>query len=536
MRLASRLGERCMEGEGFGDCLKRFMATNPSEHVCTPKCLAGTLLYADAGSVNRWRRGENTPKLDAGVIGKIITHLALTEDQAQELREAQARSLRKGTKPRGTPKFSAHTSIGPLITRGRQPNAQPLGASPRRAPTDDAQSGGILHDMIALLEGLPDATGLKDDEKTITLTWQGRDAFEMSDALQARWRAALQSVLRCGWRINYLCRLDRNIHRTVRLVEMMFDYVGTGNYFPRYFTSYGTLASPYDMLVVPGVAAALLFSGRTAHNVDGGMMIWNAQHVAMLAAHAQQLTTQTTPLVRAYFMTDEDEDDNEDYLAALHEAERYAGGRIAVIDGMTAITQPQEWFDLQSPSRYTAWPEFEDWRARHASRMKSITAFKSHVSSVNRYREIATESGLDELARHGIYYSRRKEMFQQQKPLRLEHLRNIVNLLHYDGYDLALVSDYQRKDSGSNGIHIDATWAVTGNNSVFLETWAPDEAGRPRAVSLHITEPTMAGGFREYFEEMWERIPYDNRDKAKVIARLERYIAELERDLASSPD
>ncbi len=525
-----------MEGEGFGDCLKRFMATNPSEHVCKPKCLAGTLLYADAGSVNRWRRGDNTPKLDADVIDKIFTHLGLTEGQARELREAQARSLRRGAKPRGKPKLSAHTSIAPLVKRGRHPNVQPLTVTPHRAPTGDSQSGSILHDMIALLEALPDATGLTEEEKTITLTWQGRDAFEMSDTLQARWRVALQSVLRRGWRINYLCRLDRNIHRTVRLVEMMFDYVGTGNYFPRYFTTYGTLTTPYDMLVVPGVAAALLFSGRTANSVDDGMMIWNAQHIAMLATHAQQLSEQTTPLVRAYFMTDEDADDNEDYLAVLHAAEGYAGGRIAVIDGLTAITQPEEWFDLQSPSRYTALPQFEDWRARHASHKKSITAFKSHVSSANRYREIGTESALDELARKGIYYSRRKEMFQQEKPLRLEHLRNIVSLLGYDGYDLALVSDYQRNDSGPNGIHIDATWAVTGNNSVFLETWAPDEAGHPRAVSLHITEPTMADGFREYFEEMWERIPYDNRDKAKVIARLQRYIAELERDIADSPE
>ena len=525
-----------MEGEGFGDCLKRFMATNPSEHVCMPKCLAVQLSYEDASSVNRWLRGDSAPKLASDMVDTIITHLGLTESQAKELRDAQERSLRKGNKPRRTPKVSAHTSIVPLVQRGRHPDGQPLATAPRGPSTDNQQSDSILNDMIALLEGLPHAMGLKDEEKTITLTWQGRDAVEMSDALQARWRAALQSVLRRGWRINYLCRLDKNIHRTVRLVEMMFDYVGTGNYFPRYFTTYGTLPTPYDMLIVPGVAAALLFSGRTANSVDDGMMIWNAQHVAMLAAHAQRLATQTTPLVRAYFVTDEDEDDNEDYLAALHEAEGFAGGRIAVIDGLTAITQPEEWFDLQSPSRYTALPQFEDWRARHSSRKKSIAAFKSHVSNTNRYREISTEKALDELARRGIYYSRRMDMFQQEKPLRLEHLRNIVNLLRYDGYDLALVSDYQRNDTGPNGIHIDATWAVTGNNSVFLETWAPDEAGHPRAISLHITEPTMAGGFRQYFEEMWERIPYDNRDKAKVIARLQRYIAELERDIEGSPE
>ncbi len=531
MRLASRLGERCMEGEGFGDCLKRFMATNPSEHVCMPKCLAVQLSYEDASSVNRWLRGDSAPKLASDMVDTIITHLGLTESQAKELRDAQERSLRKGNKPRRTPKVSAHTSIVPLVQRGRHPDGQPLATAPRGPSTDNQQSDSILNDMIALLEGLPHAMGLKDEEKTITLTWQGRDAVEMSDALQARWRAALQSVLRRGWRINYLCRLDKNIHRTVRLVEMMFDYVGTGNYFPRYFTTYGTLPTPYDMLIVPGVAAALLFSGRTANSVDDGMMIWNAQHVAMLAAHAQRLATQTTPLVRAYFSAE----NNIAYWEALRESESYSGGRYVVIDGLSAATQPARWFtEFAEPP--IPIPESLEWEQTARNRGARVAYLWQYINHYHYY-DICTEAAIERLMR-GYSFSRQGPWSEtkEARKLSLEHMRNLVDLLHNERFHLALVTNGQRSNTSANGINMESTWEVGADNSVLLETWVPDNAGHSAKVSLHITESTVAEGFREYFRQMWDRIPPDDRDNENIIARLQRYIAELERDIEGSPE
>ncbi len=119
----------------------------------------------------------------------------------------------------------------------------------------------------------------------------------------------------------------------------------------------------------------------------------------------------------------------------------------------------------------------------------------------------------------------------------LAHLRNTVKLLRtHARYHLALVSEHQANDTGPNGIPIETMWEVTGDNSVFMATRLPDKTGNLASVNLHITEPTVAGGFREYFRQMWQRIPPTHREKDDVIRWIERQISELERDIAQSPD
>jgi hypothetical protein len=64
--------------------------------------------------------------------------------------------------------------------------------------------------------------------------------------------------------------------------------------------------------------------------------------------------------------------------------------------------------------------------------------------------------------------------------------------------------------------------------------WVPDNNGRLVPANLHITEPTVARGFREHFHELWARIPPIKRERDEVIAWLERQIGELECALARS--
>jgi hypothetical protein len=69
---------------------------------------------------------------------------------------------------------------------------------------------------------------------------------------------------------------------------------------------------------------------------------------------------------------------------------------------------------------------------------------------------------------------------------------------------------------------------VQGDHTVLLETWRPDFAGKQSKADVVITEPTIAGAFQTYADELWERISPRNRDKNYVIWWLRQQITILE--------
>jgi len=523
--------------DDFGVHLKRLLASRRNE--CSAQCLSDTLGYSDPATVYRWLRGEKAPALNTEYVDKIIDHLKLTPAEAQDLRNAQIHALtdrrvtapkpsklpRASKQPRPPKSQTPAASVAPLIDQ----LAHPGDDLEYHASSPHARGAPILSQIIELFEQLPDATGRSDAERTIVLTWQSRETSEMSAELEERWLVSLRSILRRGWQMQYLCRLDDNIHRTVRLVEMMRDLIGTGNYFPRYFKPYGVISPPYDLIIIPGVAGVLLFSTKTAHAVDDGIITRDAHTLRILQAHAAQLARQTTRLVTAYFHLENDLA----YGERLREAENHSGGRVLIKDGLSVTTQPEWWFDTpptaQIPGAHTA----ESWQLVAAHRKARIAAFRRYVrSNENAYYDICTISAIERLVRTGAYPDGDPSNgpHQGKKAVR-EHLQNTVELLRtYENYHLALIRDYEMKDVDEESFQMSAKWQVSGDNTVFIGTRIADQQGRLVPANLHITEPTVANGFREHFYQMWQRIPPLFRERERVIAWLERQIKELDCD------
>jgi hypothetical protein len=518
--------------EGFGANLKRLV--EDPRRDCSAACLAEALGFRDPSTVYRWMRGEKTPSLNSDYAAHISTHLKLTHTEAQDLRNAQIRSLsdRKPRLPRRKP-AGGSGSVEPLLEHSGQARHEREAVRERMAPPN-ASAMSVTLQMIELLEGLPTAAGRTGEDKTIVLTWQSRDPIDLTPDLQERWQAAIQTALRRGWRILYLCRLDANTARTVRLVEMMRDFFGAGAYTPRYFRTYGTLSPAWDMLIIPGIAAVMIFATRTAYSGDASIVTWDAQHIHTLLAYAKQLVEQTTPFVNVYFLS-------KNAIAmsqVLIDAESHEGGRLTVKDELSVITQPEAWFDGPRPPGLPETLPSEDWRTIAERRKARIAAFKRNID-VDDYYDICTERAIKRLQRSAYPDAsgwRQARLARERRERCLEHLRNTVALLRqHERYHLALVSDHQLNDPGPNGIPIDPMWEVTGDNNLFLSAQIPDESGNPAPANLHISEPTIAEGFRESFRHMWERIPPVNREKEAVIRWIERQIRDLERELVRPP-
>lgn len=521
-----------MESDRFGAYLQRLL--DQSDGTCNALCLARHLDYSDASTIYRWMRGEQTPALDTEHVSHIIEHLRLSHVEARNLHNAQLMSLqnRKQGKRR-TPKI---TPVGPVKEQmGHEAEAQRIQRDPTPSSPDHpyAQIVDVLAQMIDLLEQLPDAGARSTSDRTIILTWQSRDSVELPSELQARWLPALETALRRGWRVLYLCRLDGNAYRTVGLVKAMQSLYCAGSYLPRYFTSYGTLAPPYDMLVIPGIAAAMMFATTNMHTVDAGVITCHENRVKLLLAHALQLARQTTPLVRSYFLP------HAELMASqtLTRAESHPGGRYLVKDGLSVITQPESWFSERPLSRIPSSLPSENLRAAMEHHRKRIVAFHHHVAT-HDYSDICTVRAIDALVYDGAYIDDSAPGVPHSLDTRLEHLRNVVRLLrHCPRYHLALIGEGSAQAADVSSVADGAMWEVTGGDSVFMSTRMPDKAGRLVNANLHIAEPTVAEAFRVSFRQLWERIPPEFRERDQVIRYLEQRIAELkQRDSSDAGD
>lgn len=509
-----------MSEEWFGDRLKRFMKEPPGNHgnhECNPRCLATALRHRNTNEVNRWRRNGRPPKLDSGHVNTIAQHLGLSSAQHKELREAQIRGL---SRPR---------------PKKQPPTEPPPPDIPTPPPYAGATGKAVVEKLIALLEEAPDGTGRDEPNNTITLTWRSRTPLQMTDEQQRRWRMAFQSLLQRGWQVRYLCLLDRNVYRTVNLVQNMLEYTSMGVYLPRYFTTgYATLPAAIDLLVIPGVSGAWLYASHAPDRADAAIIVHNQRQVRAMMEHAEQLERQTLPLVtpptrpRTGYASAEP-------VIAIREAEDNSGGRLLFKYGLSLFTQPKKWFEgATAPQASGLAMTAEQWEISRQNQLQRITAFERYVQH-DEYRDICPLSALESLIRDGVY-PRDDIFFERAQGLRRsrEHLKNMVAVMEDNPlYSIGFIEDRHIAPPGSAANRrLDSMWQVTGDGNVFLATWVPDAAGRLVSANLHITEHNVAQGFREYFEQMWSRIPLADRERDDVMRRLNREIKKLDRRIA----
>jgi hypothetical protein len=219
----------------------------------------------------------------------------------------------------------------------------------------------------------------------------------------------------------------------------------------------------------------------------------------------------------------------------IHVAEAHRGGRLALKDGLSTTTQPEDWFTDSPIKRTPTTLSLETWENVARTRTERIGNFKRYLALYDFY-DICTERSIAKLALNGVYPSDDPVNWGPQPPhIRLEHLRNVLYLLNtYQHYHLGLIPDCQVNSSEANGIPVDVKFAVTADNSVFLSYRGADSSGRSGIQGMRILEPTVAAGFTRYFEDdLWKKIPELNRERNHTIAFIKQYIKEIEHQMAA---
>ena len=199
---------------------------------------------------------------------------------------------------------------------------------------------------------------------------------------------------------------------------MMRALLSMGNYFPRYFTSYGALSPTYDLLIVPRFGAVVLFAANRDEVDAGGIIISDQNEISLLQRHARLLAAHTTPLIIPYSNLQDDP-----YAMMIHSAEARRGGRLALKDGFSTTTQPEEWFTDSPIKRMPTTYSLETWEQITSTRGERIAA--SSVIWRSTISMISVQCAIEKFTFEGIYPTD-DPLNHRRQPLHLhlEHLRN----------------------------------------------------------------------------------------------------------------
>lgn len=477
----------------------------------------------DRSLVYRWKRNERIPKLDTDYVERIAVALALLPEEKNGLIAAQLHSLRLGA---GTVRYAARrSSVYPLVREARRgiypPNSPVVSPCEQKllaiGPAFTGQKAA-MRAVIALLENLP---APQRSDSQILLTSQGRSSLDEVPELRGAWSQALYSAMKRGWGVSHLLRLERDERRAVRFVKKMLILLGTeGSYRPYYFTRYGVLSPPYDLVIVPDIAAFILFASGQPERGDSAIYIQHRDQIRILRNHFNQLRSQASPLLTVF-----GPNERAAFWEATTIAEKTPGDRLLSQHHPAALTTPKSW-----------WRQGTNWAMVHglaepelttliAQRLARQQAFEEQVRSF-RFRDICAMRSIRLLAEAGVFTdSPARQDIALDWNDRIEFIRHLIGLLErHPNYELALV------DESSEATSLLHNWWVKGEHTVLLETTRPDDNGSRVEIDLMINEPTLVRGFRDAFEDIWGSIAPQFREKQEVLAWLrvqERYVSAL---------
>lgn len=528
----------------LGDCLKELLQIRGWSAAQLAKTL-----NIDASYVRRWIQGNRTPALNSSYIDSIVEALCdgLDKDYKQVTRtailifidksegpmdeempldarvkrllhEAQVYTLsldiesRKSRKP-----ADSQTVVSELleITRRESLIIPPPQAvewvhtlKMEQIPKVISTRETLLAAAITMLK-----KALYDGDSTlageIILTFQSeKEYFEGYPELHRDWQQTIIHALSLGWSVRHLCKLNKNVQRSLRLVNQILEWTNySGAYSLYYFDKYGIDYPPYEIILVKGKGAIMGFATDNYKEIDAGLYLDEIGAVRIIENFVGQMFHNAEPLIHILSQNE--------YFDLNATKDRKSGNHLMCMHDLSYLTVP-----LPVMERYLliSIPEEKERRIHWRRIEDTIHSFYRDIRHY-KMRHIYPMRAIEELVRTGQYHM---NVYYRPTPEDIKaHLLHLIELLQtYDRFEIALV------DENKYELINKAQYDIKGDHTIAIGIM-PKYTTDHKVELISITEGTIVSAFQEYFDDMWERINPIYRDKEAVISWIREKLAIL---------
>lgn len=526
-----------------------------TEEIAFGKCLNGLLmargwsaarlakeLNLDSSYVRRWVRGDRVPSIESNYVEQVVNclcggmdasgikrlkenYVIVLEELGQELdkekdiyelvkdslSKSQMYSLKLKIEERVTRSASTDDDIVSLLGKLRKNNKEPKnirGIIDNLYNLNSTQSiitgrQNILFSYIALLKAAVESNNTRKGE--ILITFQSdRYPYEGYPELEAQWLDCITGVLADGWHINHVIRLNKNTHRSVKLIKRIIQQLEFyKQYQAFYFQKYITFYPAFEFFIVEGIGALVCFSTADPEYIDTAFFISEIDTIQYLRMHFHNVLKLTQPLIKVY-------DSVTDYNIYSTETLAKRGDYLVMSADFDAITIP-----------YPLWEKYFK-RSINSEQDRTFYTDMAKRSQDAFNQQLTRYKFMNILPVHAVEYLIKNKQYIYENIFRIpshediiEHLENIIYLLKtYENFEIGLVGESQSE------LVTPPYWTVKGDYSVDIAIASPKEykpSQEDKGAVLVISEGTIAGSFRDYFYDLWEKILPKYRNKEYVI-------------------
>jgi hypothetical protein len=335
-----------------------------------------------------------------------------------------------------------------------------------------------------------------------------RTYFDGYPEIYQHWRETMIEALEAGWNIKQLCKLNKNVARSLQLVTQIMDWTNyQGNYELYYFDKYGITNPPYEIIMVKGKGAIQAFAAEQHDEVGAALFTDDKGSVDVIARFVEQMFIHVEPLVKILTLND--------YFELNAAKDRRAGNHLTCFHELSFLTVP---YEIMEKYLQISIPEASE-RAVHLRRVRDCN--QSFIRDIQTYkmRHIYPMRVIEHLVKKGQYI--KNWYFRPTSKDIAGHLKHIIWLLKtYDHFEIALVSENQF------ALLNQTEWDIKGDHTMVMGV-LPKNDKDSNVELLAITEGTILSAFQEYFDDLWERINPLHKDKEFVIAWMEGMLKKL---------
>lgn len=495
-------------------------------------------LNIDASYVRRWIQGNRTPALHTSYIDNIAEALCdgldrdykkatraalfillgMTDESLDEattlqnrvrqfLHESQVYTLTLDSVSRKNRKQTeAQAVVSKLLEithrepKGLSPNQTSMKVSATtHIPPVLPHKEAILSAAITMLK-----SALQDqeagNERAIYLTFQSElDYFDGYPELHHEWQQTIIQALRLGWSVSHLCRLNKNVERSLQLVNQILAWTNySGAYTLYYFNKYGIDYPAQEIILIKRKGAIMGYATEQYKEVDAGLYLNEIGAVRVIEKYVEQMLHNTEPLIHILSQND--------YFELNVSKDRKPGSHYMCAHDLSYLTVPLETMEMymrlsipDEHERLIHWKRIED----------TVQSFYRDIQHF-QMRHIYPMKAIEELVRTEKYVQ--NPYFRPTREDIKVHLLYLIELIQtYDRFEIALIDDHKY-----DLIHR-AQFDIKGDHTVAIGV-NPRNDIHPKVELIAIKEGTIVNAFQEYFNDIWEQINPIYRDKESIIS------------------
>ena len=415
-------------------------------------------------------------------------------------------------------KTQQHREVDSFLQDPHTAHASGHVAPPHRDVRASAQhSPEAVSDMIMqLLSSAIDRP--PDPDQPIFLTFQGNQSvLPVGSVAYKHWSNLIISLLKKGWRIEHVLRLNRDTMRSLGLVRQLMPFMSAGAYTPHVIRASGTLSPAHDVVVVPGIGTLFGLETTGSDGLDRGIVATDEDSIRIFTAFCRNMIRNSTPLLTRFGPLDPV------YNHSLIEAEtRSTSSKRLLVKAIPSIVlDPPEWYEHVP---FWAWTDGEAYHDTLRSHGQRIAYIRQHPQLIH-YRDIYSRRAITNLVLHGQYPNPFKQDQMKVVPRQSikRHLENIIQvLIDCPNYEIALITQDEEER-----VPMQHNWQVTSDNTVLLELFDSALPLPGHIGNIQIRDAAISQAFSEFFQECWENINEMHRDRQETIKWFQEQIVYL---------